>query len=161
MKNHLIKQKSGFTLTELVVVMFLLGLVAIIATSITLMVNRSQQNYQIDSKSQAELLELESKFKDWLALYDSADYTLIIDESSITASKDTEDVKFVIKFESGTLSCFTLEDGIESINFNTITAITFEFNDDIVCCIVKFNDTTYEHKILYTMRVAKLAETSD
>lgn len=166
MNKNLIKQKSGFTLVELVVVMFLMGLVAIIATSITLMVNRSQQNYQIDSKSQAELLELETQFKGWLAHYDSAEYTLVVDQSNITALKttspnETEDEDLFIRFENGTLSYSTLEYEDKAVSFNSITSITFEFENDIVGCRVKFNDTDYEHMILYTMRVAKIAEASD
>lgn len=156
MRKKLIKQKNGFTLTELVVVMFLLVIITIISASVTLTVNRSKQNYQIDFKSQTEILELETRFKDWLALYDSADYALIIDESSIIASKDGE--TNYIEFKDGTLSYTSIDDEVKTVKFGSIRNITFEFEGDIVCCRVEFDDTTYSHKILYTMRAAILAE---
>lgn len=142
-------------MAELAVVIVLLGLVATIATTITLMVNRTQQNYKINNKSQAELVRLESAFKDWLMLYDSAEWKLIIDDSSIGVTKDTIDAIYEIKFENGTLSHFPTAGGqIESIKFNSITDVTFTFERDIICCTATIEN--YQHKILYTMRAATI-----
>lgn len=156
MKKNLIKQKSGFTIAELVVVMFLLGLVAIIATSITLMANRSQQNHEIDNKSQTELVNLESAFKDWLMSYDTAEFKFIIDESSIGASKYDRDAIYDIKFENGTLSYFPTADGeTQTIKFSSIKDVTFSNNGDIICCTA-YLENNYKHKILYTLRAATI-----
>ena len=141
-------------MAELVVVMVLLGLVVLIATSVTLMVNRAQQNYKIDSKSQAEILRLEEAFKDCLMLCDSEEFILIIGDRSIEVSKEEiSATPPVIEFKDGTLSYFTgAENNVKTIEFESIKDITFSNDDDIVCCTVTFIKTDYEHKILYTMR---------
>lgn len=156
MKKNLIKQKGGFTLAELIVAMLLLGLVAIIATSITLMANRAQQNHEIDNKSQTELVNLESAFKNWLMLYDTEEFEFTINESSIWASKYDRDAIYDIEFENGTLSYFPTADGeTQTIKFNSIKDVTFSNEGDIICCTAYLGNN-YTHKILYTLRAATI-----
>lgn len=138
-------------MAELAVVIVLLGLVAMIATTITMMVSRTQKNYRIDSKGQTELVRLETAFKDWLAPYDSAEWKLIINKNSIEVTKDTMSAMYLIEFNNGTLSFYpTTENETKSIKFDSITDITFSRNNDIICCTATIEN--YQHKILYTMR---------
>lgn len=145
-------------------VMVLLGLVTIIATSVTLIVNRSQQKYQIDSKSQAEILKLETSFKDWLMLHDSKEFSLgALSTSSTDISAiqftytDNAETSLKMEFANGTLSYQTIDnDNPLDINFTAISDITFTFYGNSVCCIAYIGNTDYTHKILYTMRAAQI-----
>lgn len=156
MKKNLIKQKGGFTIAELIVVMLLLGLVAIIATSITLMANRSQQNHEIDNKSQTELVNLESAFKDWLMLYDTEEFKFVVSDRSIELTKDDISAIYVMEFNDGTLSYFPTADGeTQTIEFSSIKDVTFSNEGDIICCTA-YLENNYTHKILYTLRAATI-----
>lgn len=169
-KKNLIANNNGFTLTELVVVMFLLSIVMAMAISITLIVNRSEQKYLIDSNGEAEILKLETEFKDWLMLFDSKGYKLTIPEGTniieVVASTNTG---LYIKFDNGTLTYSKFgEDGepiTSTLAFSSINKIEFfaygtqtntQTNKDIVCCVAYIENTGYTHKILHIMRSATI-----
>lgn len=146
--------ERGFTLIELVVVMFLLSIVSVLFVSVTMMVNNSQQNLRIDSKSQAELYTLEKSFKDRLKQFDCAEFKITVGSTAITVTDFTNDDarETILKFEGKELT--VTPDKAET--FEKITAITFSQSGNIVCCTAKFDDTDYTHKLLYTIRAAKI-----
>ncbi len=162
MKKSYIKiNNKGFTLTEIVVVMILLGLIIILATSITLIVNHSRQLTQLDSKDEGELLKLRTVFDDWLLLYDSDNYILTVSEHKVEASDEsllsTETDTF-LSFESGQLT-YSENVGYEPqavqviIEFTAIKDITFDICDvNIICCTVHFDSVDY--KIISHLRAA-------
>ena len=152
------RNKGGFTLTELVVVMFLLGLVAVICTSVSLMVNRSQQKNQIDAKGQTEIVKLQKAIEDWLMLYDKAGVSLSVTDSNIDIITQTAaladngiSADSDMRFEGGALWA-----GDISIAFSSITGVNFSVSDNTLCCSVHLNKSNYIYKFLHTMRAASI-----
>lgn len=159
-RKNFTTQRDGFTLTELVVVIFLLGLVAIIATSVTLMVTQAQQNYRLDAKGEAELLQLERVFKDCLKLYDKSEYLFTVEENQIAVSHSGESggaKTELLVFEDRAIYYTDEEGNSKTVDFNSVTGITFEAYGDIVCCTASFENSNFNHKILYTLRAAETA----
>lgn len=165
MNSHksIFKRNNGFTLTEIVVVMVLLGLIIILATSITLIVNHSQRLSQIDSKGESEIVKLRTTFCDWIKLYDSDVYDITVSEREIiihstSAFEGSDNV--TMDFADGKLSYYE-NIGYEptasktEIIFSAITDVTFELCDsDLLLCTAHLENTDY--KILYHIRAAQI-----
>lgn len=160
MKNiKKLKNSRGFTLTEIVVVMVLLGLIITIATSITLIINHSQEITQLDSKDEGELIKLRTAFDDWLMLYDSDMCTVEVNDCEIII-RSAEDETVSMWFEDGKLN-YTENIGYEpqasqvTIQFTSINDITFAACDgNIIKCTIHFSKTDY--KIINHLRAAQI-----
>ncbi len=147
--------RNGFTLVELVVAMALMSLVAVFGVSVTLIVTRAQRNFNLDAKSEADMVYLSSIFKTQIMQCDSDEYSLTVAENSVSFTKngseptsDTEKMYFADGvFYYGELSN----------EFETVKRISFDCRDKLILCSVQLKETDYVYKITYNMRVATVA----
>ena len=157
-------------MTEIVVVMVLLGLITLLATSITLIVNQSQKISQLDSKSESEVLKLETAFKNWLMLYDSEIYEIEISQTDSQSRIEIKDggtgpaIYMEFNSQDDTLTYtenvgdnyYEDEASKTTITFSAINNITFDICDGIIRCTASFENTDYTHIILYYVRTATI-----
>ena len=75
--------KKGFTLTELTIVLVLLGLIALLATTVIISTNTAQNNVQLSSKQERDILCFEESLNDWLCAADNSHTTISVYENEI------------------------------------------------------------------------------
>ncbi len=146
---------AGFTLVELTVVIVLLALLGTIAVSVALLVTRAERNYRLDARTQSELLEAETCFKDWLMQCDEAGATLTVSAESLTVQV-AGTVAGSFSYTAGTA---VAEVGGEesTAEFSAVTAMKFSRSGQVICCEIAVRDFG-SCKVLYTMRAAQVKE---
>lgn len=145
---------KGFTLTELVVAMALIGLIAVAVTSIILMASKSQSNAKISSKEKSEIIKLENAFKDKLTIYDSvgSQISVLNHMIIITAGGNS----FSVTTEPSTYCEYENDELKNTILFSAIKDVSFELiGDNIICCKAKLADSDY--KILFYIKAATVS----
>lgn len=110
--------KKGFTLTELTIVLVLLGLIALLATTIILSVNSSQNNAQLNSKQERDILELEKSLNEWFYVSDNSQTAISVYDDKLLTDNGS-----CYSFTNGEL---TFTNHNDSIRFSEITSITFD-----------------------------------
>lgn len=124
MRKSVRSKSRAFTLTELVVVIFLFAIISSVCVSITLMVKRAESDSQIDASAESELIKLERTFKDHIRQYDSSSYTFSVAGSHIDVVS-TGSPFALLNYENNTLTCSD-----EALSFEEITNISFSRSDN-------------------------------
>lgn len=153
------KQNRGFTLVELVIAMVLIVIVGTIAISVTLMVTRSQANFRINAESEAEMVRLESAFKDWIARFDREGCILTVSEGEISAEEGgaTLRLKGGEGLTSELFKAGSSEKETKTLSLSTVVSVGFSRSGDLICCTAVLKESDYAHRILYTLRAAHAA----
>lgn len=140
---------------ELSVAMVLLALVAVLATSVAMLVGRSQNSYSLDAAERSQAMTCESVLKSWLMQYDKVDCTITVSDQRVSVAPND-----YMEFTEGKLVCTAEQTGgdgyAKTQELGEVEEITFACADNVISCTVCFKQSAYAHKILYTMRAAKV-----
>lgn len=144
---------------ELAVTIALIGIVGTIATSITLMVIRSQQDFNTSAQNQKEAYMLEGDFCNWMMAYDTRDYVFIVQNNAVKADlKDNTEssVTSMLMFSADENKLSFAGSSMPDRQTETVASVQFSLSGRTICCVISFKDTQYTHKILYTVMAAEI-----
>ncbi len=150
------KSNMGFTLVELIISMAILAILTAIITSIMLSVYKIDDVSQTNANEQNELLRLKSALDNIMA-YDSSDHEFSISDNSIEIYNGAS-IKYTIEFDINELRYGDDLSKPYICKFTALDTITFSVYEDIVFCKATLKDVSYEHKITYLLKAAKVKQ---
>ncbi len=158
--DHAPKNNKGFTLAELIISMALIGILTAVLTSIIISVNKIEERSQLDSGAQSEIIRIKTAL-DQILKYDSSEYIFSISEQKIEISDKNADIIYKVEFSDSALNYGEKENEF-SVLLSAAVNIKFKIHDDILSCKISFENTEYEHNIVYYLRAAgiEFAESS-
>ncbi len=154
-----IKNKKGFTLAELCVVMFISGIVGTMVVSSMLFFTKQQNEIVSEASQISELKDTQKIINDWLRNYDNNNFVISCSEDStalIVKSGGAEQSRIVFE-NSAVTEVKGAEHSAKSDKFKNISRISFSLSQDSktnmlkVTVITKAGQKEESHLLLFAL----------
>ncbi len=133
--KKMLKNRKGFTLTELCIVIAISAIVGVMITTTVVLTSTQKEDIQTEAAFIREVTDIQIKVTEWLRKYDNTDYAIepMTDEDDNTylAVKEldakgnvTENVKGTLKFTDGAL----VEDYTKAIKCRNVKNVVFQID---------------------------------
>lgn len=130
--KKMLKNRKGFTLTELCIVIAIAAIVGVMITTTIVLTSTQKEDIEDEAAFIKEVTDIQIRATKWIRKYDNTNYAIMsvtdADGSTYLAAKDRDakgnikdTVAGTLKFKGGAL----VEDDTESTEYRNVTKITF------------------------------------
>lgn len=151
-----LKQRAGFTLVELCVVMAVAAIVGTMVMTSVIFFNKQQTEITREAKTITETTMVQNAVNTWLKKYDSSSFTIALSNSQLVASNSSGNVGTLSfanhKIMDGTNAATEDLEYIQSVSFNrpSYTKDSTSIPDRVVNVTITYTNDT-QQKLLFSL----------